>query len=57
MNKVLLKCVDGNETEVHLGIKNGLKENTFYEYTISAVNRFGVKTSATRNFSKYSVCL
>ena len=52
MNTILLKCVNGNETEVHLGVENGLTDNTFYEYTISAVNKVGVTTSDTRNLSK-----
>ena len=54
MNTILFKCVDASEIEVHLGAENGLTDNTFYEYTISAVNKLGVYTSTTRNLSKYS---
>ena len=52
MNTILFKCVDASETEVFLGVENGLTDNTFYEYTISAVNKLGVSTSTTRNLSK-----
>ena len=54
MNAILFKCVDASETEVYLGAENGLTDNTLYEYTISAVNKFGVSTSTIRNLSKYS---
>ena len=39
-------------TEIILGAENGVKENILYEYSVTAVNNIGNRSSITKYLSK-----